>query len=137
MLTCYAVERPRGPLIGFRATTSTIRHVATRSFEFRQRNTLLVGSKHSTELEVALSTTVTDARISVPQPLELTHLALEAGRFSCPRPSFQCKSCSSPTVLMLKAELKRTTGKPLDLTPEDRQRLAEKAAGIEPAGPFS
>ena len=33
---------------------------------------------------------------------------------------------------MPKAELERTTGKPLELTPEDRQRLAEKAAGIEP-----
>jgi hypothetical protein len=33
---------------------------------------------------------------------------------------------------MLKAELERTTGKPLELTPEDRQRLAEKAAGIDP-----
>ncbi|MFT4559449.1 MAG: hypothetical protein ACI92S_004839 [Planctomycetaceae bacterium] len=30
------------------------------------------------------------------------------------------------------AELERTTGKPLELTPEDRQRLAEKAAGIDP-----
>jgi hypothetical protein len=34
-------------------------------------------------------------------------------------------------ALMLKAELERTTGKPLELTPEDRQRLAEKAAGID------
>ena len=33
---------------------------------------------------------------------------------------------------MLKAELERTTGKPLKLTPEDRQRLTEKAAGIDP-----
>jgi len=35
-------------------------------------------------------------------------------------------------ALMLKAELEPTTGKSLELTPEDRQRLAEKAAGIEP-----
>jgi len=35
-------------------------------------------------------------------------------------------------ALMLKAELERTTGKPLELTPEDRQRLAEKAVGIDP-----
>jgi hypothetical protein len=32
---------------------------------------------------------------------------------------------------MVKAKLERKTGKPLELTPEDRQRLAEKAAGIE------
>jgi len=38
---------------------------------------------------------------------------------------------------MLKAELERTTGKPLKLPPEDRQRLAEKTAGIEPVGPIS
>jgi hypothetical protein len=34
-------------------------------------------------------------------------------------------------ALMLKAELERTKGKPLELTPEDRQRLAEKAAGVD------
>ena len=35
-------------------------------------------------------------------------------------------------ALMQKAKLERTTGKPLELTPEDRQRLAEKAARIDP-----
>ena len=35
-------------------------------------------------------------------------------------------------AVMLKSELERTTGKPLELTSEDRQRLAEKAARIDP-----
>ena len=38
-------------------------------------------------------------------------------------------------ALMLKAELERTTGKPLELTPEDRQLLAEKVARIDPETP--
>ena len=33
---------------------------------------------------------------------------------------------------MLTAELERTTGKPLELTPENRQRLTEKPEGIAP-----
>jgi hypothetical protein len=33
---------------------------------------------------------------------------------------------------MLKAEWERTTGKRRELTPEDRQRLAARAAGINP-----
>jgi hypothetical protein len=35
-------------------------------------------------------------------------------------------------ALMLKSEWERTTGKHLESTPEDRQRQAEKAAGIIP-----
>ena len=59
-----------------------------------------VGSKNSAELEleVVLSTAVAAARPPTSQPLEFTHLAAEAGRFSFARPSFQCNSCSSPAI---------------------------------------
>ena len=34
--------------------------------------------------------------------------------------------------MWLKEEIERTTGKPLQLTPEERLLLAEKAKGIDP-----
>ena len=35
-------------------------------------------------------------------------------------------------TIRLKEELERETGVPIQLTPEDRRRLAEKAIGIDP-----
>ena len=57
-------------------------HSSVNSLKYGIRGAMPVGSKNSAELEVVLSTAVAAARISIPQPLELTHLALEAGRFS-------------------------------------------------------